>query len=119
MQTNTYTNLFQGLYQLYRKEGAKGLWSGTIPSLLLVTNPAMQFMVYESLKRTFLAGAVAKSMATTMTYPIQLVQPRLRAGTGLKPLVKDVKDKPSTLFRGLEAKLLQTVMTAALIKLDT
>lgn len=127
MQTNTYTNLFQGLYELYQKEGAKGLWSGTIPSLLLVSNPAIQFMVYESLKRNmtskgqfdiytaFLAGAVAKAIATTVTYPVQLVQSRLRAGTGLKPLVKDIKAKPSTLFRGLESKLLQTVMTAALM----
>lgn len=127
MQTNTYTSLFQGLYELYQKEGAKGLWSGTIPSLLLVSNPAIQFMIYESMKRNltsrgqfdiytaFLAGAIAKAIATTVTYPVQLVQSRLRAGTGLKPLVKDVKAKPSTLFRGLETKLLQTVMTAALM----
>ncbi|KAJ2943750.1 hypothetical protein O0L34_g16879 [Tuta absoluta] len=127
LQTNTYKSLVGGLFQLYKEEGAKGLWSGTIPSLLLVSNPAIQFMVYESLKRNlsaqgrfdtytaFLIGALAKAVATTLTYPMQLVQSRLRAGTGLKPLVKDVKEKPLTLFRGLEAKLLQTVMTAALM----
>ncbi|KAI5645366.1 mitochondrial carrier protein domain-containing protein [Phthorimaea operculella] len=127
LKTNTYKSLVGGLFQLYKDEGAKGLWSGTIPSLLLVSNPAIQFMVYESLKRNlsakgrfdtytaFLIGALAKAVATTLTYPMQLVQSRLRAGTGLKPLVKDVKEKPLTLFRGLEAKLLQTVMTAALM----
>lgn len=120
-------NLFEGLIDLAKREGAKGLWSGTVPSLLLVSNPAIQFMVYESFKRrlikthsfdtytAFLIGAVAKAVATTLTYPLQLVQSRLRAGTKTKPLLKDIISNPSTLFRGLEAKLLQTVMTAALM----
>ncbi|XP_026738517.1 peroxisomal membrane protein PMP34 [Trichoplusia ni] len=123
----TYNSLTEGLFDLYKKEGAKGLWSGTIPSLLLVSNPAIQFMVYEALKRhliskglfdtfsAFLVGAVAKAVATTLTYPLQLIQSRLRAGTSLKPLFRDMKAKPSLAFRGLEAKLLQTVMTAALM----
>ncbi|CAH0729817.1 unnamed protein product, partial [Brenthis ino] len=127
LEKNTYSNLFEGLCDIFKKEGMSGLWSGTLPSLLLVSNPAIQFMVYESLKRklvtkgyfdsftAFLIGALAKAIATTLTYPLQLVQSRLRAGTSLKPLFRDTKTKPLTLFRGLEAKLLQTVMTAALM----
>lgn len=127
LQTSTYNSLTEGLVDLYKKEGAKGLWSGTVPSLLLVSNPAIQFMVYESLKRqliargmfdtlsAFLVGAVAKAVATTLTYPLQLVQSKLRAGTSLKPLFRDVKSQPLLAFRGLEAKLLQTIMTAALM----
>ncbi|XP_028041802.1 peroxisomal membrane protein PMP34-like [Bombyx mandarina] len=127
LEKNNYKNLFEGLLELARTEGAKGLWSGTVPSLLLVSNPAIQFMVYESLKRTFmsqgsfhtytsfLVGATAKSVATILTYPLQVIQSRLRAGTNLKTLVKDIKSKPISMFRGLEAKLLQTVMTAALM----
>ncbi|XP_049874089.1 peroxisomal membrane protein PMP34 [Pectinophora gossypiella] len=127
LEKNSYKNLSQGLFTLYKNEGAKGLWSGTVPSLLLVSNPAIQFMVYEALKRNlvargrfdtytaFLVGALAKAVATTVTYPLQLIQSRLRAGTSMKPLLKDVKSNPLTIFRGLEAKLLQTVMTAALM----
>lgn len=127
LDKDSYKSLFGGLVELSQKEGAKGLWSGTIPSLLLVSNPAIQFMVYESLKRNlmtkgsfdtytaFLVAALAKAVATTVTYPLQLIQSRLRAGTNMKPLVKDVKANPLLLFRGLEAKLLQTVMTAALM----
>ncbi|CAH2091084.1 unnamed protein product [Euphydryas editha] len=123
----SYSNLFEGLYIIFKKEGLKGLWSGTIPSLLLVSNPAIQFMIYESLKRqlisrghfssytAFLIGAIAKAIATTLTYPLQLIQSRLRAGTNIKPVFKDIRSKPSIMFRGLEAKLLQTVMTAALM----
>ncbi|XP_028041793.1 peroxisomal membrane protein PMP34-like [Bombyx mandarina] len=127
LEKNNYKNLFEGLLELARTEGAKGLWSGTVPSLLLVSNPAIQFMVYESLKRkfmsqgsfhtytSFLIGATAKAVATTLTYPLQVIQSRLRAGTNLKTMVKDIKSKPFSIFRGLEAKLLQTVMTAALM----
>ncbi|OWR48464.1 peroxisomal membrane protein PMP34 [Danaus plexippus] len=127
LEKNSYSSLFEGLLTLFQKEGVKGLWSGTLPSLLLVSNPAIQFMVYESLKRKIMArgkfdiysafavGAVAKGIATTLTYPLQLFQSRLRAGTSLKPLFKDIKKHPATLFRGLEAKLLQTIMTAALM----
>lgn len=127
LEKNIYSNLFDGLVDIFKKEGLRGLWSGTIPSLLLVSNPAIQFMVYESLKRklisnrhfdsftAFLLGATAKAVATTLTYPLQLVQSRLRAGTSLKPLFRDIKSKPLIMFRGLEAKLLQTVMTAALM----
>ncbi|XP_053606286.1 peroxisomal membrane protein PMP34 [Plodia interpunctella] len=127
LETKTYKTLLGGLLEISKTEGPKGLWSGTVPSLVLVSNPAIQFMVYEYLKRqltakgnfdtysAFLIGAVAKAIATTLTYPLQLVQSRLRAGTSLKPILKDVKSKPSVLFRGLEAKLLQTVMTAALM----
>lgn len=127
LQKNLYTSITGGLFDIFNREGVRGLWSGTIPSLLLVSNPAIQFMVYESMKRNllkkgsfdtytaFIVGALAKAVATTLTYPLQLVQARLRAGTSLKPLVKQVKANPLTLFRGLEAKLLQTVLTAALM----
>lgn len=134
-----YSNLFDGLSHVARTEGYEGLWAGTIPSLMLVVNPAFQFMVYESIKRHltqaygdlpgivyFGVGAIAKMMATLVTYPLQVVQTKLRHG-GLK----NVNPRPTGtiemfiflmqrygflgLYRGLEAKLLQTVMTAALM----
>jgi len=115
-----------------RTEGAEGLWSGVGASLLLVTNPALQFMAYELIKRAmvpsggspssllvFLAGAAAKAFASTATYPLQLGQARQRldGSRGLLALLQQaVKEEgPSGLFRGLSAKLLQTVLTAALM----
>jgi adenine nucleotide transporter 17 len=35
---------------IFRKRGPAGLWSGTLVSLLLVSNPAIQFAAYEQLK---------------------------------------------------------------------
>lgn len=137
-----YNNLFDGLIYLARTEGREGLWAGTIPSLMLVVNPAIQFMVYEGMKRRILAGnhtinslgyfgigAVAKAVATLLTYPLQLVQTRLRHGVGkkhdqhlpknagtLQLLLFEVKQNGlKGLYRGMEAKLLQTVLTAALM----
>lgn len=39
------------LYKIARDEGILGLWSGSMPSFVLSLNPAVQFMVYEALKR--------------------------------------------------------------------
>lgn len=138
-----YTNLLEGLRYIFKTEGVYGLWAGTIPSLILVSNPALQFMMYEALKRRFsripqqtsalqffALGAAAKAFATVLTYPLQLVQTKLRQGRKDKGqstskainnemvsmFVSIVKRYgPLGLFRGLEAKLLQTVLTAALM----
>ena len=39
------------LTRIFRDEGVEGLWSGTMSSLVLVSNPAIHFMVYEAIKR--------------------------------------------------------------------
>lgn len=82
-----------GLVHIWKYEGLRKLWAGTMPSLMLVANPAIQFMTYESIKRRviaslggaqppawvfFVIGAIAKTVATSMTYPLQLVQTKLR-----------------------------------------
>lgn len=145
-----YKNLLQGLQYVAKTEGLTGLWSGTIPSLMLVSNPALQFMMYELLKRNiqiftggemgslsfFIIGAIAKAFATVLTYPLQLVQTKQRHRTNDAangPTTSQQAGKPKTpsmlelmvgilqhqgiggLFRGLEAKILQTVLTAALM----
>lgn len=135
-----YDTLIQGLMTIAKKEGVRGLWSGTIPSLILVSNPAIQFMTYEMIKRNiqrvsktpkdlssltvFLMGAASKAVATIITYPLQLVQTRQRhsAKTEFKELSMPeiiqliVRTQGAYgLFRGLEAKILQTVSTAALM----
>lgn len=146
-----YKSLLQGLKYVAQTEGLAGLWAGTIPSLMLVSNPALQFMMYELLKRNittftgsemgsmgfFVIGAIAKAFATVLTYPLQLVQTKQRHrtneatnGPSTSQQAASKHKTPSTLelmvsilqhqgiaglFRGLEAKILQTVLTAALM----
>nr|XP_022904651.1 peroxisomal membrane protein PMP34 isoform X1 [Onthophagus taurus] len=124
-----FTGLLDGMVHIMNTEGLSALWSGVGSSLVLVSNPAIQFTVYEALKRNipakstlafFLMGAAAKAVATILTYPIQLAQARQRHGKNkintlvlLYALLK--KKGPAALFSGLEAKLYQTVLTAALM----
>lgn len=134
-----YDNLIQGLMTVAKKEGVRGLWSGTIPSLILVSNPAIQFMMYEMIKRNiqkvsksndlssltvFLMGAASKAIATVVTYPLQLVQTRQRHSAKtdarkhtMAEIIEVIVRTQGAygLFRGLEAKILQTVSTAALM----
>lgn len=133
-----YKGIVDGMRRITREEGLGTLWSGTGPSLVLAGNPAIQFMIYESLKRFmmkngtelggiefFLIGAVAKAVATILTYPLQVAQCRQRSGHHnhskdnsniFTMLAKVLRDEGAHgMFRGLEAKLLQTVMTAALM----
>lgn len=136
-ETTKYSNLFEGLVYITRTEGFRGLWAGAVPSLLLVCNPALQFMMYESLKRRvngknpsaitfFLIGALSKTFATVLTYPLQLIQTKLRHGKSLEAMPSNASviqmllhivktSGVDGLFRGLEAKIWQTVLTAALM----
>lgn len=139
-----YRGIFDAFSQIIANEGVGTLWSSTLPSLLLVLNPAVQFMFYEAMKRKagkggrkissaeiFLIGAVAKAVATTATYPLQTIQAILRFGqhktdgkAGLMGSLSNIfalfmdrikKHGFLGLYKGLEAKLLQTVLTAALM----
>ncbi|XP_022665093.1 peroxisomal nicotinamide adenine dinucleotide carrier-like isoform X2 [Varroa destructor] len=84
-----FRSLLDGLITIYREEGVHALWSSTLPSLILVSNPSIQFMVYEALKRrcetlgialsagtAFSLGAISKCIATVLTYPLQVVDYR-------------------------------------------
>ena len=92
----------EAILVIYRAEGLRGLWAGTLPSLMLVSNPIIQHTTYEQLKNVALAnhpedalrvlrgreafvfGAIAKAFSTVVTYPLQLAQARMRAGKGGK-----------------------------------
>ncbi|XP_039345467.1 peroxisomal membrane protein PMP34 isoform X5 [Mauremys reevesii] len=49
-----YKGIVDAFHQIIRDEGVLALWNGTFPSLLLVFNPAIQFMFYEGFKRRLL-----------------------------------------------------------------
>ncbi|XP_057445219.1 peroxisomal nicotinamide adenine dinucleotide carrier-like isoform X2 [Lotus japonicus] len=85
--------------EVYNEAGIVGFWKGVFPALIMVCNPSIQFMIYESsLKRlrekraakkqgsssvtaleVFLVGAIAKLGATVTTYPLLVVKSRLQA----------------------------------------
>ena len=126
-------SLWSELRRVARREGIRPLWKGTGTSILLVSNPVLQFFGYDLLRRwqlvrgathlsparAFWTGALAKAMATVATYPLQLTQSVLRMQSGRKQgimecLMQLYKRKGAAgLYTGMRAKLLQTVLTAA------
>ncbi|XP_074295563.1 peroxisomal nicotinamide adenine dinucleotide carrier-like [Silene latifolia] len=90
---------FQAASEVYNEAGIRGFWKGIIPTLIMVCNPSIQFMIYETSLRSlkekratnklgvkqvtalevFLLGAVAKLGATVVTYPLLVVKSRLQA----------------------------------------
>ncbi|KAI5075480.1 hypothetical protein GOP47_0009556 [Adiantum capillus-veneris] len=84
---------------LYDEAGIRGFWKGVFPTLVMVSNPSIQFMLYEGMLKqlrrkreedvkgstgvtaleVFLLGAIAKLGATVATYPLLVVKSRLQA----------------------------------------
>jgi hypothetical protein len=90
-----YTGVLDALVRVGNEEGVRALWGGTVASLVLVINPTIQFAAYEQAKQTltswrdgaapssaqiFAIAAYSKSVATLLTYPLQLIQTRMRSG---------------------------------------
>lgn len=134
---------FYVVYRMWSKEGPRALWRGLGSSLWLVMNPVIQYFVYDLLKaflrredissiEAFFMGAIAKALATVLTFPLQVAQSRMRvAREASNAEVKSLRRQPELqgmvpclqalfrkggirgLYSGLISKLLQTVTTAA------
>lgn len=114
-----------------QNEGLSALWSGCTSSLLLVSNPVIQFCIYDFLKRlvakkraitsqeAFWSGAMSKFVATILTYPLQVSQSRQRSeslNNAPSQLYAMYEEKGIRgLFPGIESKLLQTTLNAAIL----
>uniref|UniRef100_A0A2N9H2P2 Peroxisomal nicotinamide adenine dinucleotide carrier n=1 Tax=Fagus sylvatica TaxID=28930 RepID=A0A2N9H2P2_FAGSY len=87
------------IQEVFDEGGAWGFWRGVFPTLIMVSNPSIQFMLYETMLKNlkkrralnrksnngvtafeiFLLGALAKLGATVVTYPVLVVKSRLQA----------------------------------------
>lgn len=151
----TQKSILEELWELWQAGDICSLWRGTGASLLLVSNPVIHFFAYEQLKqahlkvnadssslgstsqlqlqlspvRAFLTGALAKALATLLTYPLQLAQTTLRLQNRQQSDIASAKRYKGVVdalqhiyrnhggfsgcYRGLRAKLWQSVLTAA------
>ncbi|BFZ55557.1 hypothetical protein PYCC9005_002598 [Savitreella phatthalungensis] len=127
------------LKSLIAEEGVSALWAGVAPALILVINPVIQYTIFEQLKNmiergrkltawdAFLLGALGKLVATGSTYPYITLKARMQLRQsasvegdrytsmlgGLRKIMRD--EGVPGLYKGIEAKLLQSVLTAALL----
>ncbi|KAI9918027.1 hypothetical protein PsorP6_012426 [Peronosclerospora sorghi] len=118
--------------------GISALFKGMIPALFLTTNGAIKFVAYERLKGlyqthwssemdvvpTLMMGAVAQSIASTATYPYQLIKARLQQGGPSADKYKGTWDCTlktvqregyTGLFKGLSANILKVMPTGAIV----
>ncbi|KAL9547133.1 hypothetical protein MBANPS3_006314 [Mucor bainieri] len=100
---DAYNGLLDGLKRLYMEEGVRGLYRGIVPALFGVSHGAIQFMVYEEMKKKrneirhkkgitsteelnaqlsqteyLLMASSSKVAATVITYPYQVLKSRLQ-----------------------------------------
>lgn len=122
--------LWRVMLGIARSEGVGALWRGTLASLMLVCAPTVQMVFYDQLKSHLLArgaapsarlffalGGLSKLVSTLTTYPLQLLQTRMRQSqqSMMQTLAALLRDEgPLALYRGVESKLVQTILMSAL-----
>lgn len=127
-----YRGILPTMRTIVAQEGITGLWKGNIPAeLLYLTYGASQFLTYQQTTllitrshwnipdaaTSFIAGATAGGLATTFTYPLDLLRTRFaaqgeeRVYTSLKHSFTHIlrHEGPSGFFRGLGAGVTQIV----------
>ncbi|GAQ81348.1 mitochondrial substrate carrier protein [Klebsormidium nitens] len=106
-----YRGTYDAFWSILREEGVQGFYRGLVPSLLLVSHGALQFMAYEEMRKLAVKarsvnshrppsggsgsgdselkavdfasiGAASKLFATVVTYPTQVIRSRLQQRPG-------------------------------------
>jgi solute carrier family 25 (mitochondrial thiamine pyrophosphate transporter), member 19 len=129
-----YKGTIPTIKRILREEGLTGLWKGNIPAeLMYVSYSAIQFTTYRSVTlglqsafgerrlpaaaESFIAGAAAGAVATTGTYPLDLLRTRFAAQgtekiyTSLLASIRDISrhEGPKGFFQGLSAGVGQII----------
>lgn len=97
-----YNGFLDAFSKIVKKDGVLGLYKGTGPALMLTSHGGVQFVVYEFLRKHFhyaraqrtadssvvkrfedslgylTIGALSKMVASTFTYPLQVVKSRMQ-----------------------------------------
>ena len=130
----TYKGTFGSFRRILRDEGFTALWKGNIPAEgLYLTYGSIQFLTYRSANQllnhpdlpyhpsatasSFISGAFAGTVATTATYPLDLLRTRFaaqgkeRVYASLRSGIQEIHEKEGIrgFFRGLTAANTQIV----------
>eukprot|EP00644_Phytophthora_capsici_P007437 jgi/Phyca11/546485/estExt2_Genewise1Plus.C_PHYCAscaffold_210238 len=146
--------------EIYAEDGLMSFWKGFIPSLVLVSNPSINYTIFDKLKlqlqhskmaasnakrvssltalEAFILAAIAKAVATIVTYPIIRAKVLMQAqkkqiaghqksshghhhhaemGNSMVQVLKRIGELegPTGYFKGCSAQLFNTVIKSALL----
>jgi len=89
-----YIGINDGIKRILKEEGIKGFWKGLLPSLMGVSQGALQFTMYDTLKYRFRGdddeegqlkvveyigmSCISKIISTLIVYPCQVLRSRLQ-----------------------------------------
>ncbi|KAJ2809481.1 hypothetical protein H4R20_000101 [Coemansia guatemalensis] len=127
-----YTSMWHAVRMIYSAEGLHGFYKGLGSSLLGSTHVAVQFPLYEFLKhwmhvdsehqlessRILLASAVSKMVASSATYPHEVIRTRLQNQSAPPYKYKGIlhairliyhEEGAAAFYRGLPTNLIRTV----------
>ncbi|KAH7972317.1 mitochondrial folate transporter/carrier [Rhipicephalus sanguineus] len=94
--TRRYSGMLDAFQKVYKYEGVTGLYRGFVPGMFNVSHGALQFMVYEEMKKAYCSrfnispqaklgtfeyltfAALSKLLSASVTYPYQLMRARLQ-----------------------------------------
>ncbi|XP_047160532.1 peroxisomal nicotinamide adenine dinucleotide carrier-like isoform X2 [Vigna umbellata] len=111
--------------EVYNEAGTVGFWKGVFPALIMVCNPSIQFMIYESSLKHLRAKRAAKKQGNTS---ISALESRLQAKQeigGNKSLrysgtfdavLKMIRYEGITgFYKGMSTKIVQSVFAASVL----
>uniref|UniRef100_K4ACQ6 Peroxisomal nicotinamide adenine dinucleotide carrier n=1 Tax=Setaria italica TaxID=4555 RepID=K4ACQ6_SETIT len=122
---NTPYKTIDVFQELYKEAGVLGFWKGVIPSLIMVSNPAIQFMLYETLlKRIKKRRASNLKGADGLTALEARLQVKQRIDGDKRHHYKGTFDAITKLvqyeglrgmYKGMGTKIVQSVFASALL----
>ncbi|KAK3079389.1 hypothetical protein LTS18_004978 [Coniosporium uncinatum] len=118
--------------QIRHEKGILGFWSGYSATLILTLNPALTFLLHETLLRalvardkrkdpgsgmTFAIAAASKAIASTITYPFSLAKSRAQVSGSSEAIYERYQSRKKVLQRSILYKLYTIAKTEGIAAL--
>ena len=121
---------------IYLEEGFGGFFKGVLAGIILTVNPIISFMLYELMKEKLgknkisviniiLISLISKLIATIFTYPMLTVKTLFQGSENqsnkeILEILLNIfrKDGLGGYYKGIEAKMIQTLINNAIVMLS-
>lgn len=123
--------------KMYFEEGIGAFFKGVLPAIIMTVNPMIQYMIYETLKQSFLdengqlsssniiwISLLSKLVTTIATYPILTIKTLFQSNEkkSTREIINIILDMLenngfSGLYKGITAKMAQTLINNMLTML--